>query len=260
MNPAAAFEADVRALDRHEPWRVFSDFCEAGAIALTNPLEKGREWYQAREARYVRVLERYGPKERPIFLGLIRHVIQGLGEDPLNPVDFLGGVFQSMSLANKWKGQFFTPMEICRMMARMTIGSREDVAAIIAERGYVRAMEPASGSGATILALAAELRAHGYEPARRLFVVAVDNDATAAHMSTIQLALTAVPAAVCEGNSLSVEAPREVYRTPMYWMGAPPGVRWHGRPGSGLLEAATVVKRDEEVKPIDSPAGQLSLF
>ena len=36
--------------------------------------------------------------------------------------DMLGELFMALGLANEWKGQFFTPYDICRAMAAMNLG------------------------------------------------------------------------------------------------------------------------------------------
>lgn len=48
----------------------------------------------------------------------------------------LGELFMALGLANEWKGQFFTPYDICRAMAAMNLG--EDLKSQIEEKGWVR--------------------------------------------------------------------------------------------------------------------------
>lgn len=48
----------------------------------------------------------------------------------------LGELFMALGLANEWKGQFFTPYDICRAMAAMNLG--EDLKSQIEEKaGYL---------------------------------------------------------------------------------------------------------------------------
>lgn len=47
----------------------------------------------------------------------------------------LGELFMALGLANEWKGQFFTPYDICRAMAAMNLG--EDLKSQIEEKGWV---------------------------------------------------------------------------------------------------------------------------
>ena len=62
----------------------------------------------------------------------------------------------ALGLANEWKGQFFTPYDICRAMAAMNLG--EDLKSQIEEKGWVSVSDPACGAGALLLAFANECK------------------------------------------------------------------------------------------------------
>jgi hypothetical protein len=129
-------------------------------------------------------------------------------------------------------------------MARMTC-TRGDVQRHIDQDGFVTVLEPACGAGAMPLirrstavqlghrhtstrgtdrtefapiAFAEVMREYGYVPYEHMHVVAVDVDATAAHMCFIQHALLGVPAAVHVGNTLTGDM-REVFNTPAHILG-----------------------------------------
>ena len=90
------------------------------------------------------------------------------------------------------------------MMAKMTVGDT-DPKAIIEERGYLTAMEPACGSGAMVIALAEALKEEGINYQRHLHVTAIDIDAKCVHMAFLQCSLLHIPATIIHGNALSVE-------------------------------------------------------
>lgn len=54
-----------------------------------------------------------------------------------------------LGLSNDSGGQFFTPYNVCQMMAEMTIGN---VVPQVKERGYITINDPACGAGATLIA------------------------------------------------------------------------------------------------------------
>src|ERR1700722_13249189 len=56
--------------------------------------------------------------------------------------DFLGEVVVALELQSDHMGQFFTPYDLSRMMAEMTLG---DAGALIVEKGFITLAEPASG-------------------------------------------------------------------------------------------------------------------
>lgn len=215
MNPCAAIVKQVRALAyNHDPRRVFADFCELFAIALSQPVHRFNEsvWYR-REEQYLRTVQRYDRKEVAGFLAIRNAVIDALEDQP---VDVLGRAYEELEVANKDAGQFFTPYHLCELMADLLVD--DAVIAKVKADGCITVAEPASGSGAMIIAVANVMRRKGLEPQRHLHVTAIDKSATAAYMCYIQLSLLGIPAAVWIGNTLSMEM-QERFLTPMHMMG-----------------------------------------
>ena len=69
---------------------------------------------------------------------LLGQLVTGLENE--GPSDIMGAVFHELELHNTYKGQFFTPYHLARMMAEMAFsGNAKD---IIEERGYITASEP----------------------------------------------------------------------------------------------------------------------
>jgi hypothetical protein len=131
---------------------------------------------------------------------------------------------------------------------------------IIEERGFVRAMEPAVGGGAMVIALARALRAQGINYQQHLHVTAVDIDIRAVHMAYAQLSLLHIPAMVIHGDTLRIEEWSH-WRTPAHFLGgwdyrlAAQSEAWSGE----ICPAPAPETRT--AAPDDKPAGaQLSLF
>jgi hypothetical protein len=99
------------------------------------------------------------------------------------------------------------------MMARMTVAP--DLVRKLEHQPFITAGEPACGAGGMILALVKVMTEAGYDPARKLWVQAIDVERMAALMCYIQLSLWNVPAEVIVGNTLSWEI-REVWYTPAH--------------------------------------------
>ncbi|MCP4407349.1 MAG: hypothetical protein GY807_06235 [Gammaproteobacteria bacterium] len=74
-----------------------------------------------------------------------------------------------------------------------------DIRQVIAERGFMRANEPACGAGAMIIALCTELKAAGINYQQALHVIAQDIDIRAVHMTYLQLSLLHCPAIIIQG-------------------------------------------------------------
>ena len=63
--------------------------------------------------------------------------------------DFLGSIFMALNLGNDSGGQFFTPYDVCRMMAEITC---DNVLPTIEAKGYISINDCACGAGATLIA------------------------------------------------------------------------------------------------------------
>ncbi|WBX84456.1 N-6 DNA methylase [Sphingosinicella microcystinivorans] len=198
---------------RYDLHNVFSDCMETAAIALSNSVDHANR--DAREKRYLDIVGRYERDVVEIFPQVLAEIVLALEAEP---GDVLGAVFAELGLKSATRGQFFTPYDICRAMAEMTLGDTEKLAELIERNGFVRASEPACGAGAMIIALAEAMRARGINYQQYLHVTAVDIDPCAVHMAYIQLTLMHIPAVVIVGNSLSMEM-RECWYTPAHILG-----------------------------------------
>jgi hypothetical protein len=185
---------------RHGHWQVFADFCEIAAITFSNAVDLTQR--DKREERYLQIVKGYNRTELGSFAQALAHLTMAM---ETNMSDVLGRTYHDLELHNKWASQFFTPYEVCRMMARMTIDDTEDVKARIAARGYVTAQEPAVGSGAMVIALAHEMREAGINYQQHLHVTAVDIDPKCVHMAYVQFSLLHIPAVIIHGDTLSLK-------------------------------------------------------
>lgn len=198
---------------KHDLYTVFSDWCQCAAIALSNAVDLRKR--DEREKQYLEVVRRYDPAMLQVFPEILGTVVMALEE---KPTDILGQVFHALELHNTARGQFFTPYSICEMMAKINIGSGDDVAAKLKRRGYIRAQEPACGSGAMVIALAEAMKDVGHNYQQCLHVTAMDIDSRAVHMAYIQFTLLHIPAVILEGNTLSLEF-RDEWKTPAHFLG-----------------------------------------
>jgi hypothetical protein len=132
----------------------------------------------------------------PKLLGITALAVQNGG------CDFLGQVVGDLELTNGHMGQFFTPYDVSRMIAEMTLG---DAGKLIRERGFITLMEPASGAGGMIIAAADVIEKQGFDVARQLYVDATDLSPLCFKMTYLQTALRGIPATIRRGNSLSLE-------------------------------------------------------
>lgn len=189
--------------NRWHTWQVFADFVELAAIAIRNQMTV---YDEELEQRYLKTIGRYDSDEAFRMCELLAITQIALER----PHDFLGGVFQELELSSHWKGQFFTPYDLCLMVASLSMG---DVREHVEQKGYVTLHEPACGSGAIVIAAAEVMREAGLPPETTLVADLTDNDQTAAYMAYVQLSTLGIPAVVRVGNTLTMKY-RETWYTP----------------------------------------------
>jgi hypothetical protein len=116
MNHIDTLKTLIRdAARRHDTWQVFRDFLGMTAIAFSNAVDPAQ--CEAREDEYLAIVSRYDRADIDLFPQMLAALTRALEEDPS---DVLGRVFAALVLGNKWTGQFFTPDNVCRMMAAMS--------------------------------------------------------------------------------------------------------------------------------------------
>lgn len=197
----------------HDLYTVFSHWCELAALSLSNAVD--RRQYEKREARYLEIVGRYKPDEVKLFPTILADVTMALEE---NPTDLLGAVFHALELHNTDRGQFFTPFEICRLMASINLAPMESLKSRIEAKGFIEAHEPAVGAGAMIIALALEMQRAGINYQQHLHVSAIDIDPRAVHMAYVQFSLMHIPASILVGDTLRMEFSEEWF-TPAHVLG-----------------------------------------
>ena len=194
---------------RHSLWNIFSSLIEIMAISISNSVDKRN--FEEREKRYLQEISNYNEKEIQLISKIFAEIILAMEEDP---ADILGTIYNEMQLHNKWTGQFFTPMQICKAMAGIILS---DIESTIKKKGYITVLEPACGGGATIIGLAVEMRNKGINYQQKMLVHCVDIDYKAVAMTYIQLSLLGVSAVVVHGDSLSQKV-YDTWYTPMYFI------------------------------------------
>ena len=148
---------------------VFADFCELAYCALAKAASPFTEQQDGLETQYVEVVGRYRNKDdvrkMPELLVLVLEAIHVGG------MDFLGAVAGELGELDARLGQFFTPYEISRLMAEISL---TDVAKTIEATGFVTVSEPTVGAGGMVIAVADVIEGLGFDPAQHLWVEATE--------------------------------------------------------------------------------------
>lgn len=109
-----------------------------------------------------------------------------------------------MGFDKHFHGQFFTPIHICEMMAKLTYSEQFD--AEIAQKGYASLCEPACGSGAMIIGVVRALQDYKIDNiGTKLLIHATDIDRLCVNMAYLQLGILGLSARIVHGNTITME-------------------------------------------------------
>ncbi|MBQ3478183.1 MAG: N-6 DNA methylase [Clostridia bacterium] len=206
---------------RYSRYEVWQDMVVMIACAIANAVDK--RYFDQREAMYMRVVKKYEKDELAVFPEFFTHIVMGMEEYP--DCDFLGELYMNLELGNSYAGQFFTPYDVCRMMAQVTIND-DQLRSQIEKHGWISINDCACGAGATLVAAANYLRSIGINYQMQALFVAQDVDMTVALMCYIQLSLLGCAGYVVVGNTLTEpqtgnvlfgEESSRCWYTPMYF-------------------------------------------
>lgn len=255
---AKIFDGLLRS-GRHNRWTIWCDFVTLAACSLSLADLRQRE---KRERLYTDTAKKYTPDELQRLSEMFAEVVLAMEEEPEQ--DLLGELYMRLELGNQHGGQFFTPYNVCKMMAQMTAS---DLEAKISRKGFISVNDCCCGAGALLIAFANECRRQEINYQRHVLFVGQDIDFTAAMMCYIQLSLLGCPGYVIVGNSLTTPpteslANLNVWYTPLYFLDI-----WHWRRIwaavsriTGETQAAPVGETPPLLSEPDLPKGQLTLF
>lgn len=150
------------------------------------------------------------PEENAQYAKLFALTYLAVKEFADDPVDILGRVFHELNLHSEWNGQFFSPDDICRLMACLSnINPSED-------KNYATINDSACGSGAMLIAAAWDMRRKNIDHTKHMLAIAQDIDIRCVWMAYIQFCLYKIPAVVIHGNTLTNEK-WATWHTQNYW-------------------------------------------
>lgn len=203
----------IYKVDRHE---FLSDLFECGAIAVSNQFDKSQA--DKREKRYLSIIKKYDKSTQQIIVDMFTDIFILLSNQiDIGFDDYLGKLYMLSETSNSYAGQFFTPYDVSKVCAQITINP-EIVNEHIESDSILTACEPACGSGGMVLALVDVLyNQYHFNYSRNLFVECSDIDSRCVHMTYLQLGLAGVPAIIYRRNTLTMET-WERWETPAYIM------------------------------------------
>ncbi len=132
--------------NKHNLINVFNDFLSLVTYSISNAVN----FDKARENQYLNIINKYNKNEQKLFPKMLMSLVNSLNQEDFN--DVLGTIYEEFNMQNKFKGQFFTPINVCNMMSEITLNKKE-IQKAIENKGYFSMSEPACGSGRLIYSL-----------------------------------------------------------------------------------------------------------
>ncbi|WP_405824243.1 N-6 DNA methylase [Streptomyces sp. NBC_00838] len=192
---------------------VFDNFVEMAALALRNAVDvRGSESWEAREGQYLQIAGGYSRTELYHFAHSLALLTTEMEREPC---DVLGRLYMELELGNGRLGQFYTPYDIARLMAKMQINS---VVEEVSTHGFADLYEPTCGAGAFMVALSQAMLEQGLNPQTQLHVTVEDIAPQAMHMIYVHLTLLHIPAVVFRRDILTLET-FDVWPNPAHVLG-----------------------------------------
>lgn len=138
--------SEIRSLAQSQGLNtVFTTFLEITANSLAAQTDP--ENAEKREQRYQEMASTMTPELLSSYARMLALLFLTVREYRDDPCDILGGIYHELNLNNEWNGQYFTPDDVCRLMAQITLPSDE----LSANDGPITINEPTCGSGTMVI-------------------------------------------------------------------------------------------------------------
>ena len=178
---------------------VFEDVVKCCAYSLANQVEMKDE----REKEFMKIIEKYNDEEKILFPKILASLMLEYQNANNEPIDILGDIYVNLELIDKNTSQFFTPIDVCKLMANSSI-TKEENKKMIEEKGYINVLDPACGSGRNLYASYSLLLENGIDE-NDILLVGADIDLICCCMTYIQLSLMGTNAIVQHQDSLTLD-------------------------------------------------------
>lgn len=188
---------------------VFNDIVICCAYSFANCID----FKEKRENEYIRIINKYSEEERKLFPKVVAALINEY-EKTEEPIDILGDIYEKLNLIKKGQAQFFTPLNISKMMADIIINGDSNIKDN-KDKNYISISDPTCGSGRNIYTAYSKLLHDGIKN-NDIYLEGADIDLVCCCMTYIQLSLMGANAVVYHQNSLTMDVYDTFYTISYY--------------------------------------------
>lgn len=183
-------------------YQIFDDWVKIMALSFANQVR----YKDDMEKEYLRIINRFSENERKRLTEMIVWLFEYANEKKF---DVLGHICMNLELGAKKNAQYFTPYNICQLLARtQTIGEKP-----------VLLYEPTCGSGGNVIAYAEEMERRNIDYRKKLKAVCMDIDIRAVYMTYVQLTIYGIPGMCYQCNTLEDPEGKESSTGRLYTIG-----------------------------------------
>lgn len=192
----------LKALNHFEYIRdkkqVFMDAVEFNALMLSAKTDDYR--LDERLARAQEIYANYKTNEQDFknFKAISDGIYIMLSDMTNHFEDHLGTIYMEIEAGNKNSGQYFTPYNISKFMAMITLGEKPTGEKVFTLN------EPCCGSGGMVIATADVWTEQGFNYTNNALVIANDIDRNCVLMSYLQISFTGMPAVIKHQDTLTL--------------------------------------------------------
>lgn len=112
-------------------WEVFNDFTQLAALSFANASDSyqilnGVKVWNDRKNEYQHIVNKYNAETRELFPKMLAELVDEFQDnsDAVRYMDVLGEIFEGLGFNNEWRGQYFTPLHIAEMTAKITLNDK----------------------------------------------------------------------------------------------------------------------------------------
>lgn len=190
---------------KHGTRKVFEDFIICCSYAIAN----ATIYNQEREDEYLNIIKKYSEDELEIIPKMFAALVEEFNKEKFE--DILGNIYEDFDFSSKSKGQFFTPLHICKLMSQITF-NKDTAKETIDKQGYISINDPCCGSGRLLLANLDTLKDNNID-LDKVYFEAGDISKLCCCMTYLNLSLLGMNAIVKQQDTLTGEV-YDFYITP----------------------------------------------